>query len=256
MKWPRSITLIRHAQSAYNILKALKKQDQEYKQFKKAFYKDHQSAEAKALAEAMRQKYALNVNDAETPLTEEGRKQAFLTGQGLSAVIPRPEIIFYSPYLRTKETLEQIKKAWPALADVRSEPDDRIREQEHGLSCAYNDWRIFQVFHPEQKFFHKLQGPYWYQYPQGESVSQVRDRIRLWTGMLIRECAGMHVLAVTHHLTMLSIRANFEALMPDQFIELDKTQKPVNCGITHYECDPYLGRAGKMKRILYNHALY
>ena len=29
--------------------------------------------------------------------------------------------------------------------------DERIREQEHGLSSIYNDWRVFFTLHPEQK---------------------------------------------------------------------------------------------------------
>ena len=110
--------------------------------------------------------------------------------------------------------------------------------------------------HPEQRMLRKLQGPYWYQFPQGESVAQVRDRIRSMTSTIIREYRDLHVWLVTHHLTILSIRANFERLSPEDFIHLDEHEKPVNCGITIYRGDPQSGGSGKMQLELYNKSLY
>lgn len=256
MKWPKSITLIRHGQSAYNALRDTKRNDPEYERFRKAFNKDFRSPETLELAELMRARYALSVGDYETSLTEEGNKQALVTGQKLAATSSVPYVIFYSPYIRVRDTLQGIQKGWEALKAVRTIPDDRIREQEHGLSLLYNDWRLFQVFHPEQKLLHDLLGPYWYQYPQGESVSQVRDRIRLILTMLIREWAEKDVWLVTHHLTILSIRANLERLTPEEFIRLDKEEKPINCGVTRYRGNPLAGKDGRLELEFYNQRLY
>jgi len=195
--------------------------------------------------------------DDETSLTEAGFRQAEGLGYRLSLFVPIPDVIIYSPYLRTKQTMEMIIKGWgEKISEVPTIPDDRIREQEHGLSNIYGDRRLFQTFHPEQKRLYELLGPYWYQYPQGESVAQVRDRIRLMMATLIREFSEKHVLMVTHHLTILSIRANLERLSPAQFIHLDKHEKPLNCGTTLYEGKPKRGKDGQLLLQAYNRCYF
>lgn len=256
MKWPLSVTLVRHGQSRYNALRTIKDKDPEYRAFKAAFQADYRSAETRRLAEEMRQRYALNMSDYGTPLTVAGKTQGRVTGSKLHENIPLPDVILCSPYLRTEETLTALMQGWTALGEVEVITEDRVREQEHGLSLLYSDWRMFHTFHPEQKQLHDLLGPYWYQYPQGESVSQVRDRTRMVLGMLVREYAGKHVMLVTHHLTILSLRANLERLTPEQFMDLDEHEKPVNCGVTHYAGNPDAGRDGKLVLNFYNRKLY
>jgi ribonuclease H / adenosylcobalamin/alpha-ribazole phosphatase len=256
MKWPASITLVRHAQSAYNELRQKKEADAEYGEFRRCFERDPDCEESRALAERVAPKFALGVSDFHTPLTAEGQAQAEKTGRGLDGLAPRPDVIYYSPYLRTRETLRLIRTGWAGLEGVRTVEDDRIREQEHGLSLLYSDWRMFHVFHPEQRRLYALLGAYWYQYPQGESVSQVRDRCRSFTTMLLREHAGEHVLVVTHHLTILSFRANYERLTPDEFLRIDEEEKPFNCGVTLYRGDAQAGRNGRLVLDRYNVKLY
>lgn len=257
MKWPLSITLIRHGQSSYNQLRQKKLDDPLYQKFIEE-YSRGDSATLVTLAQKLREKFALNVSDYDTSLSEIGHWQARETGYLLrkSDVAVVPDVILVSPYVRTRETLEEMIWAWPALNQSRIVHDDRIREQEHGESLLYNDWRIFHALNPKQREFRELMGPYWYQYPQGESVPMVRDRIRSITDTLIREYAGMHVMLVTHHLTILSIRANFERLSPEEFIRLDEEEKPVNCGVTFYQGDPDLGSDGKLVLKYYNKKLY
>lgn len=256
MKWPLSITLVRHGQSTYNALRAKKLEDTGYQEFCKEFERGN-SERLKLMAKAIQLKFALNVSDCDTPLSGQGILQAETTGKKLSEIgIPVPDVIFTSPYLRTKQTLEAMIKGGFNGLGAKHVVEDRIREQEHGLSLLYNDWRIFHALHPEQREFEKLMGPYWYQYPQGESVSMVRSRVRSFTDTLIREYASKHVVLVTHHLTILSIRANYERLSPEEFIRLDREQKPVNCGITVYRGNPHRGTRGKLELEYYNKKLY
>jgi len=257
MKWPTSLTLIRHGQSAYNVLRAQKQQDPEYQQLQKLYADGDDGLEARVIATKIKRKYALGVGDYETPLTNEGKLQAIVTGSKLEeADTVLPDIIIYSPYLRTRETMRGLMDGWEALEAVPTVEDDRIREQEHGLAIIYNDWRVFHTFHPEQRELKKLQGDYWYQYPQGESVADVRDRVRSMLTTLVREYSGQRVLMVTHHLTILSIRATLERLTPEEFIKLDKTDKPVNCGVTEYVGKPDEGKDGKLVLETYNQRLY
>ncbi len=257
MKWPTSLTLIRHGQSAYNVLRAKKQQDPLYGQLQDRYELGIVDDETKQLAQQIKEKYALGVGDYETPLTPEGEIQAAITGAKLlEAGTEQPDVIIYSPYLRTRETMDFLTQGWGQLEIVPKVEDDRIREQEHGLAIVYNDWRVFHTFHPEQRELKKLQGDYWYQYPQGESVADVRDRVRSMLTTLIREYSGQRVLMVTHHLTILSIRATLERLTPEEFIQLDKKDKPVNCGVTEYVGTPDEGKDGKLVLKTYNQKLY
>lgn len=269
-KWPSSLTIFRHGQSEYNVLKAIKMKDPEYLAFIKEYKTDHRSREAKRLAKIIRERYALKTSDHETDLTPVGVRQAFITGQRLFGS-KLPKVIHYSPYKRTENTLSRMADGWEqagkdsyistglpfdSLRDVPWIADDRIREQEHGLSLLYSDWRVFHVFHPEQKELHELLGMYDYQYPQGESTTQVRDRGRTYLSMLVREFSEQDVWAVSHHLFKLATRANIERLSPKQFLHLDENEKPVNCGITRYVCDPDAGKEGKLILDFYNKKLY
>lgn len=250
MKWPLRLTLIRHGQSEYNFQKEKKEKDPEYQRFAEIF-PDHDDVHE--LAVKMRSRYALGCGDHNTPLTPSGQSEAVITGRELRARIPiLPDVIIYSPFLRTVQTWQGLVLGWPELRSVQAVEDDRIREQDHGLASLCGDWRIFHALYPEQAELYKQTGRYWYRYPQGESAADVRDRVRSMMTTLVREYACKRVWMITHHLTILSIRANLERLTPEQFIELDETDKPVNCGVTTYQGYPAKGDDGRLVLESYN----
>lgn len=259
MKWPESLTLVRHGESAYNELKKKKENHPLYRDFSKAFENRKENPEAArrlALELVSSGTFTLNYGDHNTPLTETGELQAETMAKVLGKKIAVPDVIFVSPYDRTVQTLEHMKKGWPALNRVLVVPDNRIREQEHGIALLYNDRRIVQALYPEQEELRELQGPYYYQHMQGESVLNVQDRLRSWIGTLIREYAEQRVLAVTHHLAILALRANLERLMPNEFIRLDREEKPINAGVTIYKGDANQGKNGRLILDTYNAKLY
>jgi broad specificity phosphatase PhoE len=254
MKWPKSLVLIRHDVSAYNILKDIKSENPEYRKFLKEWEKCFNSPKAILLANKLYKKFMLGVGDASTPLVDEKGDNAIKTGLALAKdeKISLPDVIFVSPYERTLSTLSCLIKGWPALGSVKIYEEERIREQEHGLASLYNDWKIFFTLHPEQKFLQKKEGRYWYRWSQGENVSDVRERNRSWTATLIREFSEKNVLVVSHHLNILATRANFERLGAEEFIQLDENEKPINCGVTLYKGNPNLGKDGKLELVFYN----
>lgn len=256
MKWPMTVTLIRHDTSAYNVLRDKKKSDPLYSQYLAARKKDDSSEEARDLAHQVQKKFSLGVSDADTPLVDIEGRQAFEVGTALAPLQEQPDVVFVSPYLRAIQTLEHITRGWPALRSVKRYDDDRVREQDHGLATLFNDWKVFETLHPEQRALRKLQGPYWYRYPQGENVSDVRDRNRSWLGTITRDFAGKHVLVVTHHLNILATRANLERFGAAEFIRLDKNEKPINCGVTLYRGRPDEGKDGRLKLEYYNRQYY
>jgi broad specificity phosphatase PhoE len=257
MKWPRMIVLIRHGKSAYNALKEQKEKDSLYTEFKAEYEKNYRSSRARELAKCVQAKYALGIDDYATPLILDGNTQSHMTGRAIQRILPLPDVIYCSPYIRARETLYGIRNAWPELNDVKAVFDDnRIVEQDHGLALLYNDWRVFYVMCPEQKEFYDLRGAYWYQYPQGESVSNVRDRARSITTTFIREHAGQVVFVVTHHLTILSMLANYNRWLPEEFLRMDYEEKPKNCGVTVFKCDPDQGSDGRLVCEYYNRIFY
>jgi broad specificity phosphatase PhoE len=256
MKWPNQLVVVRHGKSDYNLLKEQKAKSKLYQVFEVSWRKNYQSEETKMLARLVLQKLKLKHSDAKTPLTPEGIKQAQTTGARLKEIIRLPHVIFISPYLRTRQTFRNLKIGWPELAGAKYYFDERLREQEHGLSTLYNDWKIFCTMYPEQLTLYNLDGPYYYRYPQGENKCAVRERIRSWMNTIVRDFDGQNVLVISHHLTILSLRANFERLDDRQFLELDQHHKPINCGVTIYKGKPAEGKDGRLVLHTYNKKLY
>lgn len=251
MKWPLSVTLVRHDTSVYNALKDQKENDPLYQQFLAAYNKDSGSDRTRRLARRVQAKFALKVGDADTPLADDEGTQAYQTGLALSSGL-LPDVVFVLPFKRALLTLQHIIRGWPELAKVRTYEEERIREQGHGLALLYSDWRVFYALHPDQKAIYDLEGRYWYRYPQGENVPDVRARNRSWLTTLTRDFSEKHVFAVTHHLNILAMRANMERLGADEFIRLDSEEKPINCGVTVYCGIPSQGKEGRLALELYN----
>ncbi len=124
------------------------------------------------------------------------------------------------------------------------------------MQSLYNDWRVFCVFNPSQALLFKREGDYFYRHLNGENKADVKDRIRDFIATLIRENAGKNVLLISHHLTLLAIRSNLERWLPEEFLRIDKEEKPINCGVTIYQGDPKQGKDGKLILKTYNKQLW
>lgn len=255
MKWPASTTVIRHDVSKYNVLWELKAKSELYQDFKREFEKDWTSVRCYELALQVKEELALPYSNKDTPLVEVQSDRAYYTGCSLEDRDEKPDVIFVSPFLRTKQTFEAIKRGYPALADVRFYYDERIREQDYGIAELYNDWRVFHVLHPDQKRLYDQKGDYWYQYPQGESRTQVRDRARSFATTLTRDFHNKKVMVFTHHLWLLAFVANMERWDDVQFENINQTDKPLNCGVTTFRGIPNYGSNGKFFLESYNQDL-
>jgi len=256
MKWPETVTLIRHDESVYNRMKKERQQDPLYLEFQKQFDRNPESVTTYGLARQIWEKYSVQTGDHDTPLAENAGWQTQKMAAQLHTKIVIPDVIFVSPYLRAEMTLEHMKQSWPELRDVQTIEEHRIREQDYGLVLLYNDWRVFCVFYPEQRLLRQLQGSYWYRLPQGENVPDIRDRMHSWNGTLSRDWGKKNVLAISHHLAILSYRANQERFGEEEFLRLDREEKPVNSGVTIYKGDPHLGKDGRLVLDIYNAKLY
>ncbi len=264
MKWPNTLTFIRHGESKYNELKVKKSVHKDYDRFCKLFDRDFKTAknerwvsdELRELAEKVWHATNLSMSDYDTPLTKTGIIQAKQVGKKLEKTVEFPDVIYVSPYARTRHTFDAMRSEWKELKKVKTVYEERIREQEHGLATVFNDWRVYNVMNPLQGLLYKLEGGYEYRFLNGESKTDVRDRVRDFLGTLVREHAKENVLVISHHLTILSFRANLEHWDREQFTYIDRNEKPINCGVTVYKGHPELGKDGKLVLDIYNKKLY
>ncbi len=264
MKWPNTLTIIRHGESGYNLLSVEKLNSATYLEFKERFSVEFAVAEddkwvSPELERLARQAWKvtkLPYSDYDTSLTENGKQQARETGKKLNTVIPLPDVIYVSPYKRTIQTLECLKESWPELTKVPVVSEERIREHEYGLVTIYNDWRVYLALNPVQALLYKLDRDYIYRYLNGESKADVRARVRSFISTLVRENSGQNVLMIAHNIMTLAVRANLERWLPDKFLAMDKSDKPINCGVTIYRGDSSLGKNGRLILDKYNEKLY
>jgi broad specificity phosphatase PhoE len=137
------------------------------------------------------------VPDHALHLTELGREQVIATGKRVRELIAGESLrMWVSPYVRTRESA-QLLDVGVAVDDMRLEP--RLREQ---------DWANFQdpVQIKMEKVIRNEYGHFWYRFTNGESGSDVYDRVSTFLESLHRNFAEQemedNVVIVTHGLTM------------------------------------------------------
>ena len=137
------------------------------------------------------------IPDYRIPLTELGKAQAAAAGEQIRRQLNGQKVCVYvSPYLRAYQTLEAMN-----LGDLvdRTIEEPRLREQ---------DWANFQnpVEIADQKELRNAYGHFFYRFREGESGSDVYDRVSSLMETLHRHWSkpdyAPNTLLVTHGLTM------------------------------------------------------
>lgn len=119
--------------------------------------------------------------DHKIPLTEEGRAQAREAGRKMRALISTHSgvgacaenwrVYFYvSPYARTRTTLREVGKGFSRRRVIGVREECRIREQDFGNFQVEERMRV--VKETRERF-----GRFFYRFPEGESASDVYDRV-------------------------------------------------------------------------------
>lgn len=175
-------------------------------------------------------------------LTDEGRKQAAITGEWLIKNFAGTFDRYYtSPYIRTQETAAML-----GLPDAEWRLDQRLRERDWGEIGSMPKPEHASLY-PRSAMMQKADALYW-RPPGGESIADVRMRVRAFFDTMHRECDGMTVIVVTHGEFMSGARGALEYLSDERWVEFDcdKSMKIHNCHIYHYSRrDPVTGEIGK-----------
>lgn len=125
--------------------------------------------------------------DWKIPLTALGREQAFDCGKRLRNIIQDEKLyIYYSPYARTRQTLDEIRRSFDESQIQGEREDERLREQEMGnyqpMQEMDSTWAARNAF-----------GRLYYRFPFGESGADVGDRVSGFFDSLLRERIGLTV---------------------------------------------------------------
>ena len=137
--------------------------------------------------------------DHNVPLTEFGYQQALNAGKFLKKHFDEhPELkdkkirVYYSPYLRTRQTLEGILEGAEGTIDktkIVAREDSLLRERDYGIFSLVGDKESRQRLFPLQnEFFEQLNaqnGKYYARPPQGESLADTNIRTELFKDKLM-----------------------------------------------------------------------
>jgi broad specificity phosphatase PhoE len=229
-KWPQTLWIVRHGQSAGNVAR--------------------DAAELDGLATI-----ALAHRDVDVPLSARGEQQACALGDWFAGLAreERPDVVLSSPYVRARQTADRVVDALRAQSRRRSADDEtiacvrdeRLREKEFGILDRLTPLGI-RAKYPELAEQRQHVGKFYFRPPGGESWCDVILRLRSFLEMLTREYRGDRVLVVAHQVIVNCVRYLLERLDEDQILTIDRLGDVPNCGITSYAFEPSAGRRGKL----------
>ena len=222
-KWPQSLWIVRHGQSAGNVAR--------------------DEAEA-----ASRVWIDIAHRDVDVPLSSLGQQQSSALGQWV-AELPedvRPTAVLCSPYARAQQTAQLIiEAAGLDREDFTFCTDERLREKEFGILDRLTKYGI-QQRHPTLSEQRTHVGKFYFRPPGGESWCDVILRLRNMVGTLTRDYRGERVMIIAHQVVVNCLRYLLEGLNEQQILEIDRRGDVPNCSVTSYEFDPSAGKKGKM----------
>jgi broad specificity phosphatase PhoE len=222
-KWPDTLWIVRHGQSAGNVAR--------------------ESAELELLTHI-----DIATRDVDTPLSELGTQQALALGRWL-ATLPaaaQPTVILGSPFVRAATTIQHLlSTAHLDMNAVTVRLDERLREKEFGILDRLTKLGIREKY-PELAEQRAHVGKFYFRPPGGESWCDVLLRLRSVIDMLTRDYRKERVLIVAHQVIVNCFRYLLERLDEAQILEIDRQADVPNCAVTSYEFDASKGRNGKM----------
>lgn len=228
LHWPSRLIIVRHGQSAGNVARD-------------------------AATEALADRIALDVRDADVPLSELGREQARALGHWFASgpADERPDVLLSSPYLRACQTADIFRSAGGADAETPICFDERLREKEFGILDGLTTSGIRNLV-PDQAEFRRLLGKFYHRPPGGESWCDVILRLRSVMDTIALHHAGRRVIIFTHQVVVLCLRYIIEGMTEKDILAIDRAGDVANCAVTDYRYDAGQGPGGGLRLERYN----
>lgn len=208
---PRSLWLVRHAESRGNVADA-------------------------AAADAGATRLDLDVRDPDVDLSDTGEQQARALGRHLASLPEgdRPTVVVASPYRRASRTARLALEG--AGWDLKVHVDERLRERDLGAFDGMTGAGIREEFPDEAERRNRL-GKFYYRGPSAESWADVALRVRTLIDTWDLRHDGEDVLVVSHQAVLLVLRYVLEDLTEEQVLEVDAHDRLANASLSVYRSD-------------------
>jgi broad specificity phosphatase PhoE len=206
---PRTLWLVRHAESAGNV------------------------ANAAALADGLHE-LDLAHRDMDVPLSPLGRRQAEALATWLKGLDEPPSVVWCSPYKRAVDTARIALDA--AGLDVPRHSDERLREREFGIRDRLTKVGI-EARHPEQAAARAFLGKFYHRPPGGESWVDVVARVRSFLTSMRLDHAGQDVCVVAHQAVITLCRYVLEGMDEAEVLALDRSYEIANTAVATFRGD-------------------
>jgi broad specificity phosphatase PhoE len=199
MPWPKTLVLVRHAESEGNV----------------------RTVEERAAYEMSTHAY---------PLTERGREQARLTGAWLQEEYGAFDIHYTSYYVRAQETMRIM------VPDARVYEDARLAEANRGIYHTYAKEEIARLF-PKELERKEREGLYHHRPIGGENWPDIELRGHSFLGTLNRDCGGKRVLIVVHGFWLMLFQKLIHHFPVAEAERRYREVETPNASVTTYEPD-------------------
>jgi broad specificity phosphatase PhoE len=221
-KWPNTLWIVRHGESEANVARA-------------------------AAYQSRAARIAIDNRDMDVQLSTLGVAQSQDLGRWFGSLPEeeRPTAIIASPYLRTRQTAENIRESAGLRDAIALVLDERLREREFGVFDGLTNMGIREKY-PDLAQLRFLVGKFYHRPPGGESWADVILRLRSMLDAITRDYVGERLMIVCHSVVVLCFRYLLERMTEEQILAIDKGPDVANCSVTSYQFDPHAGRRGKL----------
>ncbi len=163
--------------------------------------------------------------------------QASGIGKRLQKFLPKIDVVFSSPYLRTMRTRDLLIEECSALGHARQITDARLTEKRTGE--VKKDYISYFILNPAEFLKVRAIGRefyYDYQPPGGESSQQVITRVKPFVNDLYSRYKGQNMFIIAHKVSIFALIATLEGKTSrEHYLQLDTPQNQIaNGGLTSY----------------------
>ncbi|HPT29872.1 MAG TPA: histidine phosphatase family protein [bacterium] len=208
---PKNLFLVRHGQSEGNLVRKKYEKDND-----ESFFSDE----------------FLGLHESQYALTLLGVEQARKAGNWFS----QENFLNFDRMLVSNNVRAMQTAAYLNLPDSKWMIDYNLRERDGGLFNVIKPSKRDSKYADQQKFYNTQ--PFLFRPPQGESLADVCQRIKVVLVTLARECDGKNVIIVCHGHVMRVFRIILERMplqKANEFLTTGENWARVpNCSIIHY----------------------
>lgn len=174
---------------------------------------------------------AIDIRDADVPLSETGTDQARALGTWLAGEADAIDAYWTSPYLRAQETLAIAAAEAGVTTAARS--DERLRDRELGVLDLLT-WRGVERRHPEEAVRRARLGKYYHRPPGGESWADVALRLRSFAHDGLDAADGT-ALIVAHDAVVMLLVGLLLPLPEPELMEFAAGHTVLNASVTRLD---------------------